>query len=173
MKTSVLFSLLFVVLPIFSQNAEKIQLVGSIEGPDIKELGIQYKPNPFEYSEFNQSFPFYKDIAKKGNMYVEKIESKTPQVALLATPGSLMLPVFMTLGDSVSFVVKKDDEGRPLFEFSGKNTSHYNYSFQQFRAVRNWPKLYETGNDILQHKQAAEKYRDSQLSFLLYTANEK
>ena len=37
---------------------------------------------------------------------------------------------------------------------------------QKERAVRNWPKLYRKGEDILLHKQSAKKYRDDQLNFL-------
>lgn len=166
MKISVLCSLLLAVLPVFSQNAKKIQLVGSVESSDIRDLGIQYRLNPFETNEFNKSVYFYKDMSRQGDVYREETESKTCRVALLSIPGNLMMPVFMTPGDSVSFVVRKNEEGRPFWEFSGKNASHYNYSFQKYKAVRNWPKFYERGNDILQHKQAAEKYRDSQLAFL-------
>ena len=120
--------------------------------------------NPFIDNEFNNTS--FKDISKKGDLYIEKIESKTPRVALLVTLGIRGMEVFMTPGDSVSFIVKKDEEGRALFEFSGKNASHYNYSFQKERAVRNWPKLYRKGEDILLHKQSAKKYRDDQLNFL-------
>lgn len=120
--------------------------------------------NPFIDNEFNNTS--FKDISKKGDFYIEKIESKTPRVALLVTLGIRGMEVFMTPGDSVSFIVKKDEEGRALFEFSGKNASHYNYSFQKERAVRNWPKLYRKGEDILLHKQSAKKYRDDQLNFL-------
>lgn len=120
--------------------------------------------NPFTDSEFNNTS--FKDISKKGDFYIEKIESKTPRVALLVTLGIRGMEVFMTPGDSVSFIVKKDEEGRALFEFSGKNASYYNYSFQKERAVRNWPKLYRKGEDILLHKQSAKKYRDDQLNFL-------
>lgn len=120
--------------------------------------------NPFTDSEFNNTS--FKDISKKGDFYIEKIESKTPRVALLVTLGIRGMEVFMTPGDSVSFLVKKDEEGRALFEFSGKNASYYNYSFQKERAVRNWPKLYRKGEDILLHKQSAKKYRDDQLNFL-------
>lgn len=120
--------------------------------------------NPFIDNEFNNTS--FKDISKKGDFYIEKIESKTPRVALLVTLGIRGMEVFMTPGDSVSFIVKKDEEGRALFEFSGKNASHYNYSFQKERAVQNWPKLYRKGEDILLHKQSAKKYRDDQLNFL-------
>lgn len=120
--------------------------------------------NPFIDNEFNNTS--FKDISKKGDFYIEKIESKTPRVALLVTLGIRGMEVFMTPGDSVSFIVKKDEEGRALFEFSGKNASHYNYSFQKERAVRNWPKLYRKGEDILLHKQSAKKFRDDQLNFL-------
>lgn len=164
MRIFVLYSLFFVILPIFSQNTGKIQLIGSVESPDIKDLGITYCTNPFKDSEFNRSF--YKDISQKGDVYIEEIERATFQVALLSIPGNKMMPVFMTPGDSVSFIVKRDKDGRPFFEFSGENASHYNYSFQEERAVRNWPKLYKRGNDILQHKQVAKKYRDDQLTFL-------
>lgn len=164
MKIFVLFSLFFVFLPIFSQNTGKIQLVGSVESPDIRDLGITYCINPFENSEFNRTF--YKDIYRKGDVYIEEIERMTFQVALLSIPGYRMMPVFMTPGDSLSFIVKKDKDGRPFFEFSGRNASHYNYSYQEERAVRNWPKLYKKGNDILQHKLAVQKYRDDQLTFL-------
>jgi len=164
MKIPVLFSLFFVILPVFSQTTEKIQIIGSVESPDIKDLGITYRANPFKDSEFNRTS--YKDISRKGDVYVEKIERATFQVALLSIPGSRMMPVFMTPGDSVSFIVKRDKDGRPFFEFSGENASHYNYSFQEERAVRNWPKLYKKGNDILQHKLAVKEYRDAQLAFL-------
>lgn len=120
--------------------------------------------NPFIDNEFNNTS--FKDISKKGDFYIEKIESKTPRVALLVTLGIRGMEVFMTPGDSVSFIVKKNEEGRALFEFSGKNASYYNYSFQKERAVRNWPKLYRKGEDILLHKQSAKKYRDDQLNFL-------
>lgn len=165
MKIPVLSSLLFIILPLFSQNTEKIQLVGSIESPDIKDIGIVYHMSPFKDSEFNSS-SYLKDISKKGDVYIEEIESKISRVASLAVPGSRTMPVFMTPGDSVSFIVKRDEEGRVLFEFSGKNASHYNYSFQKERTVRNWPKLYRKGNDILLHKQTAKRYRDEQLKFL-------
>lgn len=164
MRVFVLYSLFFVILPIFSQNTEKIQLVGSVESPDIRGLGITYCTNPFKDSEFNRTS--YKDISRKGDVYVEEIERATFQVALLSIPGSRMMPVFMTPGDSVSFIVKRDKDGRPFFEFSGENASHYNYSFQEERAVRNWPKLYKKGNDILQYKLAVKEYRDDQLAFL-------
>lgn len=164
MRIPVLCSLLFVILPLFSKNTGKIQLIGSIESPDIKDVSIMHFTNPFIDNEFNNTS--FKDISKKGDFYIEKIESKTPRVALLVTLGIRGMEVFMTPGDSVSFIVKKDEEGRALFEFSGKNASHYNYSFQKERAVRNWPKLYRKGEDILLHKQSAKKYRDDQLNFL-------
>ena len=164
MRIPVLCSLLFVILPLFSKNTGKIQLIGSIERPDIKDVSIMHFTNPFIDNEFNNTS--FKDISKKGDFYIEKIESKTPRVALLVTLGIRGMEVFMTPGDSVSFIVKKDEEGRALFEFSGKNASHYNYSFQKERAVRNWPKLYRKGEDILLHKQSAKKYRDDQLNFL-------
>lgn len=164
MRIPVLCSLLFVILPLFSKNTGKIQLIGSIESPDIKDVSIMHFTNPFIDNEFNNTS--FKDISKKGDLYIEKIESKTPRVALLVTLGIRGMEVFMTPGDSVSFIVKKDEEGRALFEFSGKNASHYNYSFQKERAVRNWPKLYRKGEDILLHKQSAKKYRDDQLNFL-------
>lgn len=164
MRILTLCSLLFAILPLFSQNAGKIQLIGSIESPDIKDLGIMYLANPFADSEFNSSF--LKDIPKKGDFYIEEIESKIARIAFLAIPGSRTMAVFMTPGDSVSFIVKRNEEGRPVFEFSGKNASHYNYSFQKERAIRNWPKLYRKGDDILLHKQLAKKYRDDQLVFL-------
>ena len=72
MKIFVLFSLFFVFLPIFSQNTGKIQLVGSVESPDIRDLGITYCINPFENSEFNRTF--YKDIYRKGDVYIEENE---------------------------------------------------------------------------------------------------
>lgn len=164
MRIPVLCSLLFVILPLFSKNTGKIQLIGSIESPDIKDVSIMHFTNPFIDNEFNNTS--FKDISKKGDFYIEKIESKTPRVALLVTLGIRGMEVFMTPGDSVSFIVKKDEEGRALFEFSGKNASHYNYSFQKERAVQNWPKLYRKGEDILLHKQSAKKYRDDQLNFL-------
>lgn len=164
MRIPVLCSLLFVILPLFSKNTGKIQLIGSIESPDIKDVSIMHFTNPFIDNEFNNTS--FKDISKKGDFYIEKIESKTPRVALLVTLGIRGMEVFMTPGDSVSFIVKKDEEGRALFEFSGKNASHYNYSFQKERAVRNWPKLYRKGEDILLHKQSAKKFRDDQLNFL-------
>lgn len=164
MRVFVLYSLFFVILPPFSQNTGKIQLVGSVESPDIRGLGITYYANPFKDSEFNRTS--YKDISRRGDVYVEEIERATFQVALLSIPGYRMMPVFMTPGDSLSFIVKKDEDGRPFFEFSGRNASHYNYSSQEEKAVRNWPKLYKKGNDILQHKLAAQKYRDNQLAFL-------
>ena len=37
---------------------------------------------------------------------------------------------------------------------------------QKERAVRNWPKLYRKGEDILLHKLSAKKYRDDQVNFL-------
>lgn len=164
MRIPVIFILLFILLPLFSQNTEKIQLIGSVESPDIKDLAIMYFANPFKDSEFNNSF--FKDISKKGDVYIEKIESKKPRVALLAASGNRGLAVFMAPGDSVSFVAKRNEEGRVFFEFSGKNAPHYNYSSQKERAVRNWPKLYRKGDDILLHKQTAKKYRDDQLIFL-------
>ncbi len=105
MRVFVLYSLFFVILPLFSQNTGKIQLVGSVESPDIRGLGITYCANPFKDSEFNRTS--YKDIFRKGDVYVEEIERATFQVALLSIPGSRMMPVFMTPGDSVSFIVKE------------------------------------------------------------------
>lgn len=164
MRMPIFCSLFFVILPLFSQNGEKIQLIGSIESPDIKELSIMHFTNPFKDSEFNNSF--FKDMSIKGNLCIEEIESKIPRVALLAAPGNRGMALFMTPGDSVSFVAKRNKEGRVFLEFSGKNASHYNYSFQKDRVVRNWPKLYRKGDDILLHKQTAKKYRDDQLDFL-------
>lgn len=164
MKANLFFILLLISSMIFSQNSGKIQLVGTIEDADIQGISVIHISNSFDDSEFNN---FYlKAIIPKNGRYIEVLESDRPRESLLFTLNNFARSVFMTPGDSVSYKVKKDEENRVTFEFSGNNAAHYNYSFVKSRTITKRPEYYKKGGNILLYKEAIKQYRDEHLKFL-------
>jgi thiol-disulfide isomerase/thioredoxin len=165
MKTKLLLlAFITMKLSLFSQETKTIQLIGSIENSDIRALRIMHLPNPFDDSEFNAHY--FKEIPQIDGFYIEKFESNKPRVGLFVTLNNLGQMVYMTPGDSLSYTVKRDEKNRVVFEFSGRNAAHYNYSFLMARTLTNRPLRYEKGDDILLYKKEREQYRDSKIAFL-------
>jgi thiol-disulfide isomerase/thioredoxin len=111
-------------------------------------------------------------LKKENNEFKLQITANVPRSALLATPGLQSQAVYMTPGDSLSFVVRleKMHDGRtwPVFHFTGKNAAHYNYFYRNAVALgkgRQY-RYFEKGDDVAAYKRSLVSYREKHQAFL-------
>ena len=111
-----------------------------------------------------------KKILKEGNICEEQLSVDTFQTAVLSvlaqhsTTYSRMQSIFITPGDSVSFVI--DTIGRSIvFKFSGTNAAHYNFDYQLFEKFWNYP-FFKKGDNIMAYKDTISNILDRKYTFL-------
>lgn len=111
------------------------------------------------------------EFSNRDSIYSFVVDCNSPKGAYIAAINSLMQSVFISPGDSLTFVVdtipSNNYWGKDIiFRFSGKNAEHYNYGFMADSAVKRerGPKI-ERSN-MTAYKNNIEKYRDERLAFL-------
>jgi len=94
----------------------------------------------------------------------------SPKVYEIATFHGALLSIYVTPGDSVTYLVKRD-EGKKngevdlyYLEFYGKNAAHYNFNILRYRTYR-WP-FFNKGDSIEKFKQILLAEYHEQMDFL-------
>lgn len=111
------------------------------------------------------------EFSNMDSIYNFVADCNSSRGAYIAAVNSLMQIVFISPGDSLTFVVDtipaNNYWGKEIiFRFSGKNAAHYNYGFMADSAVKReqGPKIEK--NNMAAYKNNLEKYRDKRLAFL-------
>ena len=144
---------------------DTIQLIGAVDDSlRFGGIGIIYFINPFFDSYFNSLN--IKQIPINNGVYIEKIFSNKPRIGMLMAPMSAGQDVYMSPGDSLTFVIDRDEKNRIRYRFSGENAAHYNYAYMQREAILRPGGYYKDEEEILQYKKRMLQYRDNKLAFL-------
>jgi thiol-disulfide isomerase/thioredoxin len=115
----------------------------------------------------------FRPLTKENGVFKLQITASVPTEALLSTPGSQSQAVYMTPGDSLSFVVRletmPDGREESVFHFTGRNAAHYNYSYRilmELGGTARWYPRFRKGEDITEHKRSLVSWREKKMAFL-------
>lgn len=154
MKNRVTLSLIvFFVSSMIAYSQQKAIIYGICDNDSIKEIATMesniFLPRDFNLDKYNQ-------FSKKDNVFNLQTELKSPQVKYLIPPCNLSSYqlVFITPGDSVTFVLKRVKKGC-ILQFEGKNSAHYNYMacLEQLSPYKSYVYL-KKGGSIAEYKQS-------------------
>lgn len=152
-----------------THTSQVVIISGTLKHPEMTS-SIGFLPQSSQpISSFNQE-TFLK-FTKTDSIYSFRTDCNRSFGAFIAPKNSLMQSIFISPGDSLTFIVETiPTEGymgrNIILRFSGKNAAHYNYSFMADSAVQRDRGPQITKYNMTKYKNNLEKYRDERLSFL-------
>lgn len=154
-----------------------VKITGVSKYPEVVDRVSIVRDIPYDSTNFK--FDRIHSLEQENGIYDIEIDCPNYLCIGIAGRNSTFMDIFLTAGDSVSFVVDTLPDpnhwtGRKTFlVFSGENAAHYNYSYLAREAVKvpYYGKKYIT-EDVNNFKNELVAYRENMLRFLENYAKE-
>jgi thiol-disulfide isomerase/thioredoxin len=166
MKKWPLITLLICTLSITTQAQSKpVYLYGTCADSLVNKVQL-FTFTPFYWNTFLDKFILSESTRLPDGSFALTVTINQPKLVYMQVSNGKNWKILLTPGDSVHFVIEKDDNKQNSVIFEGENSSHYNYFNQLATIIRPDQDDPRYTNDITVYKSEVENHHHRMTQFL-------